>query len=126
MGMHASITASQVSAVTAIGSVTDSLKVVSKNTNTQKMTAQLNEFQREMERANVREEIMDDVLSNAFDDGVEEEADEITNQVLAELGVEMDAQMAGLEAPSKLQATAGEEAVLDDVLPDLRARLDAL
>jgi hypothetical protein len=75
--------------------------------------------------------MMDDMLGDAFDnDEIEEEADQITAQVLAELGVEMDGQMVGLAAPSSKPAgeelTAAEQEALNDVLPDLKARLDAL
>ena len=52
--------------------------------------------------------------------------------VLAELDVEMDSKMAGLDAPSRIQgaektsAEKEEEEALMDVMPDLRAGLDAL
>ena len=67
-------------------------------------------------------------LIDAFDsEGVEEEAEQLTNQVLAELGVELDSQMVGLSAPvAKPQGEMEEEDVLDSVLPDLSARLNAL
>ena len=126
MGMHATVTASQIAAVSAIGSVTESMKSANKVMDMNKTNKIMVDFQRENERLAVKEEMMDDVLMEAFDaDGVEEEADQITNQVLAELGVELDGQMVGLDAPqSKLAAE--EEAALDDVLPDLKARLNAL
>eukprot|EP00957_Ditylum_brightwellii_P206048 15346521-Ditylum_brightwellii.AAC.1 len=54
------------------------------------------------------------------------EASQVTNQVLAELNL----QPVGLDAPGKRpvqEATlTEEEEALNDVLPNLRARLDAL
>jgi charged multivesicular body protein 2B len=131
MGMHATVTASQMAAAQAIGSVTTSMQAVNKHMNIQKMTKTMVDFQRENERASVKEEMMDDMLTDAFDnDEIEEEADQITAQVLAELGVEMDGQMVGLAAPSGTPAgeelSAAEQEALNDVLPDLKARLDAL
>lgn len=131
MGMHATVTASQIAAVTAVGAVTDSMKVANKHMDVKKTTKIMAEFQRENERAQVKEEMMDDVLMDAFDsEGVEEEADQVTNQVLAELGVELDSQMVGLNAPAnKLgeeQLSQQEQDALDEVLPDLKARLNAL
>lgn len=130
MGMHATVTASQIAAVSAIGSVTDTMKTANKVTDTKKMTKIMTEFQKENERMKMKEEMMDDVLTDAFDDGIEEEADQVTQQVLAELGVELDTQMVGLNAPSKKpvdeELTAEEEEALNDIVPDLRARLNAL
>ena len=130
MGMHATVTASQISAVTAIGSVTQSMATANKRMDMKETTKIMAQFQRENEAMNVKEEMMDDVLADAFDsEGVEEEAEQVTNQVLAELGVELDGKMVGLDAPtSKPQGElTGEEAdALGDVLPDLKARLNAL
>lgn len=82
---------------------------------------------------------MNDALADVFDDDVmEEEAENVTSQILAELGVELDTKMVGLDAPrNKLQSMADtkeeqddmtkeEEDALFDLLPDLKARLDAL
>lgn len=132
MGMHATVTASQMAAAQAIGSVTDSMQAVNKHMDIKKMSKTMVDFQRENERAQVKEEMMDDMLTDAFDnDEIEEEADQITAQVLAELGVEMDGQMVGLAAPSGKPAgeeelSPAEQEALNDVLPDLKARLDAL
>lgn len=126
MGMHATVAASQIAAVSAVGSITEAMKVANKQMDIKKTTKIMAEFQRENERTQVKEEMMDDVLMDAFDtEGMEEEADQLTNQVLAELGVELDQQMVGLNAPAKKLQTE-EEDVLDEVLPDLKARLDAL
>lgn len=132
MGMHATTMASQVAAVSALGSVTDTLKVANSQMNMKETMKVMTQFQQENEKISAKEEMMDDVLADAFDtEEVEEEAEALTNQVLAELGVEMDAQMVGLSAPSS--KPAGEEALtqeeqnaLDDALPDLKARLNAL
>ena len=132
MGMHAQVTASQVAAVSAIGSVTETMKVANQHMDMKQTMKIMTEFQKENERLTVKEEMIDDVLMDAFDsEGVEEEADQVTNQVLAELGVELDQQMVGLDAPkTKLEATAetpvAEKDALEDALPDLRARLNAL
>lgn len=128
MGMHAQVTASQVAAVQAVGSVTDAMKVANKQMDMKETTKIMTEFQRENERLAVKEEMMDDVLMDAFEsDGVEEEADQVTNQVLAELGVEMDQQMVGLDAPkTKVGGEEVQEDAIEDALPDLRARLNAL
>lgn len=131
MGMHATVTASQIAAVSAIGSVTDSMKVANKQMDMKETMKIMSQFQAENERLVVKEEMMDDALTAAFDDeGVEEEADQVTSQVLAELGVELDGQLAGLDAPMKKPATGtteqAEQDVLDEVLPDLKARLNAL
>jgi division protein CdvB (Snf7/Vps24/ESCRT-III family) len=131
MGMHATVTASQIAAATAIGSVTETMKVANSAMDVKQTTKIMTEFQRENERMEVKGEMMDDMLAAAFDgDEIEEEADQVTNQVLAELGVELDSQLVGLNAPSKKPAqgelTAEEQDALDDVLPDLKARLNAL
>lgn len=135
MGMHATVTASHIAAVSAIGSVTGAMKTANAQVNMKETVKVMMEFQRENERIQVKEEMMDDALADAFDtEGVEEEAEQVTNQVLAELGVELDSQMVGLNAPSggttKIQSASGlsqeEQDALDDVLPDLRARLNAL
>jgi division protein CdvB (Snf7/Vps24/ESCRT-III family) len=131
MGMHATAMSSQMVAAQAIGKVTESMQVANKHMDVKKMTATMADFQRENERAKAKEEMMDDMLTDAFDtDEIEEEADQLTAQVLAELGVEMDSQMVGLAVPSgKLPddgLTAAEQDALDDVLPDLKARLNAL
>lgn len=135
MGMHATVTASQVAAASALGSVTDTLKIANQQMSMKETNKILSEFQKENERMAVREEMMDDALMDAFDnEDMQEEADQVTNQVLAELGVELDSQMVGLNAPTGKLATANdgeqlsqqEQDVLDDVLPDLKARLNAL
>jgi charged multivesicular body protein 2B len=131
LGMHATATAAQVAAVTALGSVTEALKPANEAMNIQKTNAILKQFQMENERMAITEEMMDDALASVFDaDGVEEEAEEVTQQVLAELGVELDTQLMGLDAPRKKVAANAEEAqadqALDDLLPDLKARLNAL
>jgi two-component SAPR family response regulator len=132
VGMQATAMASQVSAIAAVGSVTAALSSANEVMDAKKMGQTMMEFQRQNETAKVKEEMLNDALADAFDESdVEEEADDVTNQVLAELGVEMDAKMAGLDAPSKVPAgeevaTTEEEEALMDALPDLRARLDAL
>lgn len=125
MGMHATVAASQMAAVAAIGSVTEGMKTANQVMDLKKTTGIMAQFQKETETMQVKEEMMDDVLADVFDtEGMEEEADQLTAQVLAELGVELDAQMVGLNAPAK-KLTEEEEA-LNDVLPDLKARLNAL
>lgn len=132
MAMHATTIASTVAAASAFGTMTETLKTANQQMNlaeTQKIMA---EFQRENERLVVKEEMMDDALMDAFDqEETEEEAEKLTNQVLAELGVELDQKMVGLDAPKV--KPVGEEALsteeqdaLESVLPDLRARLNAL
>jgi charged multivesicular body protein 2A len=125
MGMHATVAAAQISAVTAIGSVADSMKTANAAMDMKTTTKIMLQFQKESEMMTVKEEMMDDALADVFDsDEVQEEADQVTAQVLAELGVELDAQMVGLTAPSK-KLTEAEEAEVD-LLPDLKARLNAL
>lgn len=125
MGMHATVAASQMAAVAAIGSVTEGMKTANQVMDLKKTTGIMAQFQKETETMQVKEEMMDDVLADVFDtEGMEEEADQLTAQVLAELGVELDSQMVGLNAPAK-KLTEEEEA-LNDVLPDLKARLNAL
>lgn len=132
MGMHATVMASQIGATAAIASVTDSMKNANKVMDVKATTKIMVEFQRENERMNVKGEMMDDMLAAAFDgDEIEEEADNLTNQVLAELGVELDSQLVGLNAPSRNpnkneQLSTAEQDALDDILPDLKARLNAL
>ena len=131
MGMHATVTASQIAAATAIGSVAQTMKIANSAMDVKQTTKIMMEFQRENERMEVKGEMMDDMLASAFDgDEIEEEADMVTNQVLAELGVELDSQMVGLNAPSRKPAhgelSAEEQDALDDALPDLKARLNAL
>ena len=132
VGMQATAMASQVSAVTAVGSVTQALSSANAAMDAKKMGATMAEFQRQTETAKLKEDMMNDALADAFDESdVEEEADAVTNQVLAELGVEMDQKMVGLDAPSKVlqdekAKISEEEEALMDALPDLKARLDAL
>ncbi|KAL7525866.1 hypothetical protein ACHAXR_003429 [Thalassiosira sp. AJA248-18] len=133
VGMQATAMASQVSAITAVGSVTAALSTANDVMDAKKMSQTMAEFSRQNETSKMKEEMLNDALADAFDESdVEEEADNVTNQVLAELGVEMDSKMAGLDAPSKVPpsgqqvATSEEEEALMDALPDLRARLDAL
>jgi|Transcript_7189 hypothetical protein len=135
VGMQATAMASQVSAISAVGSVTSALSTANSAMDAKKMNATMLEFTKQNETAKMKEEMLNDALADAFDESdVEEEADMVTNQVLAELGVELDEKMVGLDAPSKVlkngeegekMSTEEEEALLD-VLPDLRARLDAL
>jgi division protein CdvB (Snf7/Vps24/ESCRT-III family) len=125
MGMHATVAAAQMSAVSAIGSVAEGMKTANAAMDIKQTTKIMAQFQKETESMAVKEEMMDDVLADVFDsEGVEEEAEQLTAQVLAELGVELDSQMVGLTAPSK-KLTEAEEAEVD-LLPDLKARLNAL
>lgn len=132
MGMHATVTASQIAAAAAIGKVTDTMKIANGAMDPKATAKLMAEFQRENARTEMMGEMMDDMLANAFDDDeVEDEADQVTAQVLAELGVELDSQF--VAAPSKNpnnknaeQLSAAEQAAIDDLLPDLKARLDAL
>lgn len=132
MGMHATVTAAQIAAVSAIGSVTETMKTANGVMDVKATSKIMGDFQRENEKMALKEEMMDDALMDAFDsEGVDEEAENITNQVLAELGVELDGKMVGLDAPkTKLQAESQlskeEQDALDDILPDLKARLNAL
>jgi predicted NAD-dependent protein-ADP-ribosyltransferase YbiA (DUF1768 family) len=134
VGMQATAMASQVSAVTAVGSVTEALGAANAAMDAKKLGATMAEFTRQNETAKMKEEMLNDALAEAFDESdVEEEADMVTNQVLAELGVEMDQKMVGLNAPSQVPVKDGEsdklteeEEALMDALPELRARLDAL
>jgi len=131
VGMQATGMASQVAAASAVSSVTSAMASANSAMNATEMTKIMTEFQRQNEIAAVKEEMMDDALADAFDsEEVEEEADQVTSQVLAELGVELDSQLVGLNAPGKRptqeDAIAEEEDALNDALPDLRARLDAL
>ena len=118
VGMNASSMASQVAAASAVGSVTNAMASI------------MAMFQMENERLQVKEEMMNDALADAFDnDEMEEEADNVTNQVLAELGVELDSKFGGLNAPmAKPQndMSVEEQEALESVLPDLKARLNAL
>jgi len=130
VGMHANSMASQVAAVSAIGSVTGAMATANSVMDVQAMSKIMQEFTKENERLEVKQEMMDDALIDAFDnEGVEEEADQLTNQVLAELGVELDSQMVGLSVPTKIKGSTlaqEEQDALDSVLPDLSARLNAL
>lgn len=132
MGMHATTMASQVAAASAIAGVTGALQVANSQMDTAETMKIMAEFTKQNERMNVQEEMMDDVLTEAFDqEGLDGEAEQVTNQVLAELGVEMDQKFVGLNAPaSKPQQQANlspeEEEALQDVLPDLQSRLNAL
>jgi len=128
VGMHATSMASQVAAAQAIGSVTDAMTIANNAMDVKATTKILQEFQKENERLGVKQEMMDEALIDAFDnEEVEEEAENLTSQVLAELGVELDSKMVGLSAPmAKPQGEMEEEDVLDSVLPDLSARLNAL
>jgi len=129
VGMQTSAMASQVAAASAVGKVTEAMGSANKAMNPTEMTKIMNEFTKQNEIAGIREEMMDDALTDAFDtDGVEEEAEEVTNQVLAELGVELDGQMVGLDAPKAkpVGEEAEAEAALNDALPSLESRLNAL
>lgn len=129
VGMTANSMATQVAAASAMQGVTNAMKTANNAVDTKEINKIMNEFARQNETMAVREEMMDDALADAFDsEELDAEADNVTSQVLAELGVEMDSKMVGLSAPSKAPPTK-EEAVqeeVDDALPDLRSRLDAL
>jgi len=126
VGMHANSMASQVAAASAIGSVTNAMSVANNAISAKDTQMIMQQFMMENERLAVKEEMMNDALIDAFDnDEVEEEADNITSQVLAELGVELDSKMVGLDAPAN-RLEAEEQAALEDALPDLKARLNAL
>jgi division protein CdvB (Snf7/Vps24/ESCRT-III family) len=133
IGMHATVTASQIAAAAAIGSVTDTMKVANGAMDAKATAKIMSEFQRENEKMSMKTEMMDDALMDAFDtEGMDEEAEQITNQVLAELGVELDSKMVGLNVPSnkintqQQQLNKEEQDAIDDILPDLKARLNAL
>lgn len=133
VGMQATAMASQVAVSSAIGSVSSAMSVANSKMDSTEVMKIMHEFTKQNEIANVKEEMMDDALADAFDnEDVEEEAEEVTNQVLAELGLELDGQMVGLDAPSKVPVTEEAEATKEEVdalmetLPDLRARLNAL
>jgi division protein CdvB (Snf7/Vps24/ESCRT-III family) len=128
VGMHATTMATQVAAASAIGSVTGAMAIANSAMDVKETTKIMQQFQRENERLEVKQEMMDEALIDAFDnEDVEEEAEQVTAQVLAELGVELDSKMVGLDAPSKQpDLTVEEQEALDSVLPDLKARLDAL
>jgi charged multivesicular body protein 2B len=131
VGMQATSMASQVAAASAIGSVTSAMGVANSAMDVKATMKIMQEFQRENERLEVKQEMMDDALIDAFDtDEVNEEAEQVTNQVLAELGVEMDSKMVGLDAPMNKpqgeQLSQEEADALESVLPDLKARLNAL
>mmetsp|Transcript_1061 Transcript_1061/g.1506 ORF Transcript_1061/g.1506 Transcript_1061/m.1506 type:complete len:226 (-) Transcript_1061:493-1170(-) len=131
VGMQATGMASQVAAAQAVGSVTSAMASANSALDAKEMQKIMTEFQRQNEIATVKEEMMDDALADAFDsEEVDNEADQVTAQVLEELGVELDSQMVGLSAPGKKpvveEVNAEEEAALNEALPDLKARLDAL
>ena len=141
VGMQASAMASQVSMVTAVSNVTSAISSANDVMDAKALGKTMAEFSKQNETAKMKEELMNDALADAFDnDDVEAEAEDVTSQILAELGVELDAKMLGLDAPSKLppamaneknsnkeqDLTKEEEDALFDLLPDLKARLDAL
>jgi charged multivesicular body protein 2B len=133
MGMHATVTASQIAATAAIGKVTETMKMANGIMDPKATAKMMAEFQRENAKTEMMGEMMDDMLASAFDDDeIADEADQVTNQVLAELGVELDSQFASVPS-NKIhgnsqtdQLSAQEQAAMDDLLPDLKARLDAL
>jgi charged multivesicular body protein 2B len=131
VGMHATSMASQVAAASALGSVTEAMGVANSAMDVKATMKIMQEFSMENERMEVKQEMIDDALMDAFDnEDVEEEADLLTSQVLAELGVELDSKLVGLDAPMikpQTEELSQEEAdALDSVLPDLKARLNAL
>jgi Snf7 len=130
VGMHASSMASQVAAASAVSSVTSAMASANSAMSAQETAKIMAQFQMENEKLQVKEEMMNDALAEAFDnDEMEEEADNVTNQVLAELGVELDSKFGGLNTPMgrpQNELSIEEQQALDSVLPDLKARLDAL
>ena len=139
VGMQASAMASHVSMATAMGNVTSAISSANDVMDAKTLSKTMAEFSKQNETAKMKEELMNDALADAFDDDVmEEDAENVTSQILAELGVELDTKMVGLDAPrNKLQSMADtkeeqddmtkeEEDALFDLLPDLKARLDAL
>jgi hypothetical protein len=130
VGMHASSMASQVAAASAVSSVTSAMASANSAMSAQETAKIMAQFQMENEKLQVKEEMMNDALAEAFDnDEMEEEADNVTNQVLAELGVELDSKFGGLNTPMgrpQNELSMEEQQALDSVLPDLKARLDAL
>ena len=65
MGMHATTMASHVAAASAIGSVTETMKVANSSMDVKETTKIMTEFQRETEKADLKQEMMDDVLMDA-------------------------------------------------------------
>lgn len=134
LSMRTTVMSTQIGAAQAMSTVTGAMSKMNAAVDVKDMQKIMSQFGQETERMNMKEEIMDDILGDAFDsEGVEEEAENITNQVLAELGVELDSQMVGLNAPNKIpplkqgkQPISDEDQALADLLPDLKARLDAL
>ena len=133
MGMKTTLMSTQISAATAVGSVSGALAKMNTAVDAKDMQKIMNEFVKQNEMLNMKEELMDDALIDAFDsEGVEEEAENVTNQVLAELGLELEGKMVGLDAPNKTparkqaQQVSEEDEALAGLLPDLKARLDAL
>ena len=130
VGMHASSMASQVAAASSLGSVTAAMAAANKATSAGDTAKVVAEYQMQNERLQVKEEMMNDALADAFDnEEMEDEADNITSQVLAELGVELDSKFGGLNAPMakpQHEMSVEEQEALEGVLPDLKARLNAL
>ena len=126
IGMQATSMATQVAATAAIGNVSGAMANINNAIDAKAMHKIMADFQRQNEVMEVRQELMDDALTDAFDaDELDAEADEVTGQVLAELGIELDQQMVGLSAPSAMPAGAIAEEE-EFIMPDLKARLDAL
>uniref|UniRef100_A0A7S1UT24 Uncharacterized protein n=1 Tax=Grammatophora oceanica TaxID=210454 RepID=A0A7S1UT24_9STRA len=108
MGMQANGMATQLTAASALGSVSQAMGKANAAVDTNQMMQMLGTFSRETEKMEVKQEMMDDALIDAFDnDEIEEEADEVTSQVLAELGVELDGQMMGLNTPTSTPYASG-------------------
>ena len=83
--------ASQVSAVSAVGSVAAAMAGANQAMDAGKMGRTTAEFTRQNKTAKFKEDMLNDALADAFDESnVEEEADNVTSQVLAEPGVAQD------------------------------------
>ena len=76
MGMQASAVASQVSAISAVGSMANALMRANDAMDAKKMSKVMVEFTRQNEIAKVKEELLNDALVDAFNESnMEEEAD---------------------------------------------------
>merc|ERR1712154_210940 len=127
MGFHAVTMGAQMSAASAMGTMTNTLKTANAQMDMKQTMQMLAQFQKENETINTKEELMDDMLTDAFDtEDMEEETENITNQVLAELGVEMDSKMVGLDAPTNDPQHHAVSQGSTASYSDLQARLNAL
>jgi charged multivesicular body protein 2A len=114
----------------AMRGVTVAMGRMNKTMNMPQMAKIMRDFERQSEITDMTQEMMGEGIDDMMaDDEDEEESEMVVSQVLAEIGLTMSGELAAAPtaAPAGKEAEAsGKEAVADQAVSDLEARLDNL